>query len=182
MGQKVLGIVILLFFGLLLWAQISGESPSTLPRELLRPQYGEEPRFPRDYVIGDLGQGDAPEGAYQTARRFLADLASGNLKAGTLPEQKQISVLERIGGLGLRTWRIGGGRVESDDSVSFLIRFLGREKSVTGELYLWQEENNAAETGVPWKIDDIVLEAPRNLAEGKYSPQGADTTPYERFF
>ncbi|MDR2072525.1 MAG: hypothetical protein LBP60_03725, partial [Spirochaetaceae bacterium] len=83
---------------------------------------------------------------------------------------------------------IGGGRVESDGSVSFLIRFLGREKSITGELYLWQEENaanspgGAVEPGLRWKIDDILLEAPRNLAEGKYSPGGADTTLYERFF
>ncbi|MDR2073239.1 MAG: hypothetical protein LBP60_07385, partial [Spirochaetaceae bacterium] len=110
MGQKVLGMVIitLFFFGLFLWAQIPGESPSALPLELLRPQYGEEPRFPRDYVIGELGQGDAPEGSYQAAKRFVADLVLRNGRAGGMPEQKRISILERIAGLGIRTWRIGG--------------------------------------------------------------------------
>ncbi|MDR2211954.1 MAG: hypothetical protein LBO65_10910 [Spirochaetaceae bacterium] len=183
MGQKVLGIILLLFFGLVLYGQISGERPATLPRELLRPQYGEEPRFPRDYVIGELGQGDAPEGSYQAARRFLADLVSAQGRTAALPEHRRTAVMEPIAGLGIRAWRIGGGRMENDGSISFLVRFLGREKGITGELYLRQEEAaTSGETAPRWTVDDILLEAPRSLAEGKYSPGAAEMTPYERFF
>jgi hypothetical protein len=33
-----------------------------------------------------------------------------------------------------------------------------------------------------WRVDDILLESPRSLTDGKYGPGGADMTPYERFF
>jgi len=41
----------------------------------------------------------------------------------------------------------------------------------------------AAEAEEPrWRVDDILLEPPRHLTDGKYGPGGADMTPYERFF
>ena len=212
LGQKVLCAGIVIFFCILLAAQTSmrieelraGETAS-LPLELLRPRYGEEPRFPQDYVIGRLGRCDAPEESYQYARRLTAGLAGGNGKTNGVifPEHKRLSVLQGIAGLGTRSWRVGGGRVEPDGSISFLIRFLGREKSITGELYLRrpepagtqgiaeetagsektaEREESAEHEDAAWRVDDILLEPPRGLVEGKYSPGGSDMIPYERFF
>jgi len=187
LGCRVLFISMLLLFCLTLFAQITGTDDSLLPLDLLRPQYGEEPRFPTDYVIGELGRCDASEESYQLARRLMVSLVSGSGKTEQLvfPEQKRLSALEGLRPLGVRSWRIGGGRVEPDGSVSYLVRFLGRERSVTGELFLRREEAADAEeveTSAAWRVDDLLLESPRSLAEGKYSPGGADMTPYERFF
>jgi hypothetical protein len=109
------------------------------------------------------------------------------------PEHKRLSALQGIASLGTRSWRVGGGRVEPDGSISFLIRFLGREKSVTGELYLRRtepvvktgddaEEPAESEESAAWQVDDVLLEPPHSLIEGKYSPGGSDMIPYERFF
>ena len=185
---KLLAGIFLILFGILFIAQTgntSFRSGTMLPQEVLRPQHGEEIRFPQDYVIGKLGRGDAPEESYQFARRLTASLAggNGNTEGVFFPEQKRLSVLRNISGLGTRSWRVGGGRIEPDGSISFLIRFLGRERSITGELYLRQPETAALEeASFWWEVDDILLEFPRSLSEGKFSPSGADMTPYERFF
>jgi hypothetical protein len=51
------------------------------------------------------------------------------------------TVLEELGLLSPRTFRIGGGRTEADGSVSFLIRFIGRDQGLAGELYLrWEDD------------------------------------------
>ncbi len=39
-----------------------------------------------------------------------------------------------------RYFRLGSGREEPDGSVSFLVRFAGREQGITGELYIRFEE------------------------------------------
>jgi len=225
-----------------------GEGGS-LPQELIRPRYGEDPRFPRDYVIGDLGRCDASEESYQYARLIVAGLAAGNGKTEGVrfSEQKRLSAVQSISGIGARSWRVGGGRVEPDGAISYLIRFLGRENSITGELYLRKEEwtPQAEEVRLPssedkadeeslqaaesqaespqiaasqaespqaespqiaasqatapqaaapqaaapeavssfvWMVDDILLERPRSLAEGRYSPGKSDMAAYERFF
>jgi hypothetical protein len=267
-GRKIPVITLLFFVALAVFAQLPGADPSTLPRDILRPQYGEEPRFPKDYVIGKLGRGDASEESYQAAKRIMASLVSGDGRTSLVlfPERKRRAVLDALTALGSRAWRIGGGRNEPDGSVSFLIRFLGREKSITGELYLRYEtaapaepagggsggaESGGAESGgagnggdataaenpeagqkaaaqtaaqavaepaetgqetsaqaaaqadaqavaesagaavsgessvgkgAYWRVDDVLLEPPSSLAEGKFSPGGADMTPYERFF
>jgi hypothetical protein len=260
----ILLIIIVLFSGFALFAQ----SSSGLPQELLRPRYGEEPVFPKDYVIGELGRGDATEETYLLAREIVAGLAAGNGNVDRLvfPDYKRTAALNKLSGMGVRSWRVGGGRSEGGGVYSFLVRFLGREKSITGELYLlWQEpivedetaaeplqtsapppvkpetpalesapesapqttapadtavaETAAAEEGGSavaegeakgegekkdpgpiasietevkpeprledkphWRVDDILLETPRGLSDGKYGPSGRDMTPYERFF
>jgi len=289
--RTILFLCFFLFSGLALFAQ----NTSSLPLELLRPRYGEEPRFPKDYVIGELGRGDATEETYRLARQIVAGLASGdgNIDNVVFPEYKRRAALNRLNALGVRSWRVGGGRSEGGGVYSFLVRFLGREKSITGELYLlWQEpvieeevsmepvktasgssekpentapeqaeapeyktpqenrtvangaalngatsngtatnENAQAETadekaapedanavtgaaaadsavadgekkaaepidGIAtevkpeprledkphWQVDDILLEPPRSLSDGRYGPGGRDMTPYERFF
>ena len=193
MGQKVLGTGIVILFCILFVAQTAGPNSKfrpgeagSLPEELQRPKYGEELRFPQDYVIGDLGRCDASEESYRYARLVVASIAAGNGKTEGVqfPEQKRLSAVQNIASLGARSWRVGGGRVEPDGSVSFLIRFLGREKSVTGEIYLRKEEpkSETEDSSIYWQVDDVLLEAPRSLTEGKFSPGGANMTAYERFF
>ena len=187
-GHKVLCIGIIIFFFTLFMAQ-TPESGNTyipggihsLPGELLRPRHGEAPHFPRDYVIGSLGRCDASEEPYHYARILTAGLAAGNGKTEGVEflEQKRLAVVQGILGLDVRSWRVGGGREEPDGSISFLIRFLGREKSIAGELYLKKDETG--DNAVFWVVDDIQLEPPRGLTEGKYSPGAADIAAYERF-
>jgi hypothetical protein len=142
MGHKVLILVlglalpaVVLPASFVLFAQDGGSF--TLPAEIHRPQYGEAPRFPRDYWIGELGRGEAGEEVYRFARRFLEDLAGGNTEQ--TPEHIKAS-LEPLEGLEIRNVRIGGGRIEPDGSVSFMVRFLGREEAVIGEIFLRQRE------------------------------------------
>jgi len=221
-GKRILETGILILFGILFIAQTTGPNGTKqltppanerLPPELLRPRYGEDPCFPHDYVIGRLGRCDATEESYRLAQFVAASLAAGTGKTDGVifPEQKRLSALEGIAGFGTRRLRVGGGRNEPDGSVSFLIRFLGREKSITGELYLRWEEPKAVramdimastagfdedlamkitpaentepkERAAGWYVDDIFLESPRGLTEGKFGPNAADMTPYERFF
>jgi hypothetical protein len=181
-----------------LWAQ-----EGVLPQELLRPRYGETPRFPRDYWIGELGRGEAGEDAYQAARRFLRAFAAEQEESVPAKLRKLLPALKE---LEVRTVRIGGGRKEADGSVSFLVRFLGREAGIQGELYLGRpaaaeaasdepaegETGGAAEAAAAktapaagsgeWQVEDLILGEKQPLSGGPYSPGAADLTPYERFF
>ncbi|MDR2049534.1 MAG: hypothetical protein LBP69_08780 [Treponema sp.] len=191
-GYKILVLSLVVSVSFTLFAQDEGSF--TLPAEIHRPQYGEVPRFPEDYWIGELGRGGAGEEAYQFARRFIEDLAGGNSEQ--TPKHIKDS-FESLEGFEIRNVRIGGGRVEADGSVSFLVRFLGREEAVTGELFLRQREQNPedkeqnpedgeqdsedGETSV-WYPDDLILDQRRPLGENLYGPGNVDLTPYERFF
>ena len=158
-----------------------GTAPArTIPDVLRRPDRGEAPRYPQDLVIGELGQGQAPEEAYRFARDLLAALTAGNKTAPVLEDSSVVltegfleEILEEIESLQPRTYRIGGGRIEADGNVSFLIRFLGKAESISGELFVRQEEK--------WLLDDIILEERRALAEIRDSYH-YDFSPYERFF
>jgi hypothetical protein len=186
-GCKFLIILPFLFLALVLFAQSRVEFSGGVPEDLLRPQYGETLRFPRDYVIGELGRGDAPEEAYQSARNLAAVLLRGEDLRQSIPLEEWNKSREIIGALDPRGFRIGGGRKEADGSVSFLVRFLGRESSVTGELYLRvNRKTKDAEantgSGYLWQAEDLLLEAASPLSGGKYGPGFADMSVYERFF
>jgi hypothetical protein len=150
---------------------------STLPDVLKRPQRGEAPRYPRDAVIGELGRGEAREGAYAFARDLLRDLLRGErnspLLEGFNPEALE-AILTLLEGIGAEKFRIGGGREEPDESTSFLVRFLGPEQGAAGELYLRIEEDR-------WQLDDLILEEPRDIS-GTLQPWQFDFAPYQRFF
>ncbi|MCL2231686.1 MAG: hypothetical protein FWB99_01245 [Treponema sp.] len=152
----------------------------TIPEALRRPQRGESPRYPQDVVIGELGRGQAPEEAYRFALSILAAMAAGNSGSPALqsaPPALIASHIQDIGSMdGPRNVRLGGGRVEADGNVSFLVRFVGREESVTGELFIRRAENTEQ-----WFFDDIVLEEKRSLAEIRDSHRFI-FSPYERFF
>jgi hypothetical protein len=174
-----------LFF-VLAFPAAAQEAPQALPAELLRPSSGEAPRYPKDYQIGELGRGEAEETAYREALRILANLVQG--KEDDVPESLR-PALAPLKEMELRTARAGSGRME-EGGASFLVRFLGREEAVAGELYLKRAEPPAEEgeaesapaSSAGWVVDDLVLEERRPLGGGPYGPNAADITPYERFF
>jgi hypothetical protein len=164
--------------GAIILVQAEQEGPvETIPEALKRPQWGEAPRYPRDTIIGGLGRGLAGEGAYSFARNLMAALLSGN------PDSDMFSALEDtflerltadLASIDPEKYRLGGGREEPDGSTSFLFRFIGREQSIAGELYLRLEDDI-------WRLEDLVFEPPRAVSEGAEGYQ-FDFTPYERFF
>ena len=155
-----------------------------VPSMLRRPDRGEAPRFPRDLVIGELGRGEAPIEAYEMARNSLSVLTRG-LRDTPIQGNANNAInsrhFEEIAGIRSRDFRLGGGRIEPDGTVSFLVRFLGPEDTISGELYLrLRDEFDTGGTGM-WILDDLILEDNRPLREIGDSYR-FDFTPYERFF
>jgi len=115
---------------------------------LLRPRRDESPHYAADTVIGPLGRGDASKEAYLFASQVAAALLAKNRNDKSLGAMNSVSlegflsILEQIGP---RNFRLGGGRMEDDGAVSFLVRFIGREQAITGELFVRLEESRADE-------------------------------------
>ena len=152
-------------------------APVTIPDVLRRPMRNEAPRYPRDLVIGELGQGLAPERAWLYAREIATTLLARNQSNSSVLRADNEVLREYFPVLGSfepRKFHLGGGRIEVDGSVSFLVRFIGREQWLAGELYLRSEGNN-------WRLDDIVLEDVRKMEDGR-SSYTYNFSPYERFF
>ena len=154
----------------------------TIPNMLRRPDRGESPRLPRDLVIGELGRGEAPGDAYTLAINTLSAMIRGNRDARIF-ENSAItnSNFEEIAGIRARSYRIGGGRFEADGSVSFLVRFIGSEETIIGEMFLRQAEELDDDTPGIWLVDDLILEDKIPLREIRDSYR-FDFSPYERFF
>jgi hypothetical protein len=115
----------------------------TIPPELWRPSRGESPRFPIDTVIGELGRGEASEEAYNFARsaaKALMAVNSSDPSLSGMPQAELDGFFEAIREVGPEFFRLGSGRLEPDGAVSFLLRFIGREKGITGELYIRTDE------------------------------------------
>ncbi|MDR1239635.1 MAG: hypothetical protein LBK27_05950 [Treponema sp.] len=111
----------------------------SIPEVLLRPQRGEAPRYPVDTVIGPLGRGEASGAAYLFARKVSAALIAGNRNDPSLLGMNSVlreALVSELNGINPQSWRLGSGREEPDGAVSFLVRFLGRERGITGELYI----------------------------------------------
>jgi hypothetical protein len=161
------------------------QEAATVPEALRRPERGEAPRYPKDVVIGEMGRGAAPEGAYVFAEGILSFLVTGGNPAGRADGAAlSKSLLDKINEIGPVSYRLGGGRTEADGCVSFMVRFLGREDSITGELFLRREDAAGKPAGNPgenWLIDDLTLEGKRALAEIRDSYR-YDFSPYGRFY
>jgi len=159
----------------LLFSQSGEGTDTTIPEVLRRPMIGESPRYPSDRVIGELGQGSAPYAAFQYANTMMSALVSGVLDSFRASDKE---ILERCQAslvpVDPSRFHIGGGRTEEDGTVSFLVRFLGRDKWIAGELYLLNRDD-------AWYLDDLVLEEAQDLVEGK-DAYPYDFSPYERFF
>jgi hypothetical protein len=152
---------------------------STVPEALRQPQRGEEtPRHPRDAVIGELGQGLASDGAYRYARNLLQGALSLNRESALLAGASQSQLEELFTALepmSPQQCRLGGGREEADGATSFLFRFMGRDTSLAGELYVRLDGNS-------WRLDDIIVEEAKALSEEGLNTYKFDFSPYERFF
>jgi len=167
----------------------------SIPEELLRPHRDEAPRYPIDTVIGPIGQGTASVEAYGLARRIAAALLAGDINARALSSVKKVFLEGFVNALSVvnpRYFRLGSGREEPDGSVSFLVRFAGRDQGITGELYIRLEEQTTnpspPEHAPPiiekrWVFEDLILEPPRTREEETLeNRQRYDFSPYERFF
>jgi hypothetical protein len=137
------------------------------------PRWGEAARYPQDRLIGSLGRGDADAGAYRFAYELMEALLVPEGREWVLsglrgPDVEELlRILEEVEP---RTFRLGGGQDEGDDIVSFLVRFMGPEKSSAGELYLQLVDER-------WVLDELSLE---DNPEGDISR--FDYPSYERFF
>ena len=155
----------------------------TIPEALRMPEMSEAPRFPKDVVIGELGQGESPDEAYQYARELMSALMTGSTDIPIITDSPTVlteSLLEELAEIEPRSFRLGGGRVEADGSVSFLVRILGQEESIAGELYLFMEGDLDSDES-SWTLDDLILEERKSLSEIRDSYK-YDFSPYERFF
>jgi len=115
----------------------------SIPEELLRPRRDEAPRYPIDTVIGALGRGQAPQEAYDLAQNAAAAFLAGNMDAPVFAPVNKVFLegcMSMLDSVNPQFYRIGGGREEPDGSVSFLVRFVGREQGMIGELYIRFEE------------------------------------------
>jgi hypothetical protein len=187
--RKLSFICLLLIIPAFAFSQGSG----FIPEELLRPGRGEAPRYPVDTVIGELGQSRASAAAYTYANTVVSALFSGRIdhpafsSLSTSIQQNYMSALDAIGP---RNYRIGGGREEADGAVSFMVRFLGREYGVTGELFIryvtrqvQTEGEGETETVGNWVFEDLILEEAKDLeSEQQESANRYDFSPYEGFF
>jgi hypothetical protein len=128
-------------------------------------------------IIGVIGQGEATEGAYLFARNLLTAVLSKNQDApvlSSLGDGVLKDLFEALEPINPQKFRFGGGREELDGSTSFLVRFIGREQWITGELYLRFEEEQ-------WRFEDLILEEPRDILKG-IGEYRFDFSPYERFY
>jgi hypothetical protein len=144
-------------------------------------------------IIGSLERGDVPAAAYDFAREALDALVTGNKDAPVLSTMNSVElekIFSDLGKISSRKFRLGNGREEVDGAVSFLVRFIGREKGIAGELYVRLTvpvTGESAETvqdqdeEAVWRLDDLILEEERGLDEVIEGPS-FDLPPYERFF
>jgi hypothetical protein len=172
--------------------QMERASRGSIPEELLRPKRGEAPRYPIDIVIGELGRGTASDAAFSFANYIGAAFLSGNKDNAALASidaglrQNLLSSLDVISPL---SYRLGGGREEADGAVSFLIRFIGKDQGITGELYIrylsrqTEGADGEVKTTGRWIFEELLLEEARDRdVEQKESIYRNDFYPYERFY
>jgi hypothetical protein len=151
-----------------LFSQDELSQRGSIPEELLRPHRGESPRYPIDTVIGELGQGKAPKEAYDCARRAANAFLAGTIEANVFSSVDKAFIETCINALNTvnpRYYRLGGGRQEPDGSVSFLVRFAGREQGITGELFIRQEQKRIPLPPPPAAKVETVTEAAQNENE-----------------
>jgi hypothetical protein len=148
-----------------------------VPETLIRPTREKGAFYPVDAVIGSLGTDDLTGEAGGYARSVMRDLLkqdAASASLGNLGPDITGDAMEKLAEAAPHKWRIGGGRDEADGSVSFLFRFMGREKEVSGELYLRSDDGG-------WKTEDIIFNTPKELTIG-VDTSSSGYTPYERFY
>jgi len=167
-------------------------SRGSIPEELLRPKRGEAPRYPVDIVIGEMGKGTASDAAFSFANYISAAFLSGDMENSALApidpvlRQNLLTSLDVITPL---SYRLGGGREEADGAVSFLIRFIGKDQGITGELYIryltkqTEGADGEIKTTGRWVFEELLLEEAKDrITEQKEFENRNDFYPYERFY
>jgi len=177
---RLLALGLFLLIPLFAFSQGAESFRGSIPEVLLRPARGEAPRYPIDLVIGELGRGSASSGAFSFANSVAANIIAGRME---YPALRAINP---------ESFRIGGGRDEADGAVSFLIRFIGREQGITGEMYIRfvtrqiQENEGEIRTAGNWVFEELLLEEARyreiENQESASERSRFDLNPYERFF
>jgi len=165
-------------------------SRGSVPEELLRPAKGEAPRYPVDIIIGELGRGSASAAAYFYANSVVTGLMSGLMGHPALSSIDSVIRESHLSAIKLvkpESFRIGAGRVEADGTASFLVRFIGKEQGIIGELYIRYHsrkiEGQETTTTGSWVFDELILEEARGLdVEFKEAINRLDFNPYERFY
>lgn len=153
----------------------------TVPEALRRPLRTEIPHFPQDFVIGELGRGNASEEAYRFALTVLSSLQAGNYNTAVFSGASQAvlsQLIEEISEIQPLSARIGGGRMQVDGSISFLVRFIGRDESITGELFLFPI---LTDDDGGYRLDDLLLEPRQNIADIRGEVPFV-FSPHQRFF
>jgi len=172
--------------------QAGSLSRGSIPEELLRPKRGEAPRYPIDTVIGELGRGSASDAAFSFANYISAAFLSGNLENSALASvdlEVRKSLLSALDIISPLSYRLGGGREEADGAVSFLIRFIGKDQGISGELYIRyvtrqsKGADGEVRTAGNWIFEELLLEEAKDRdVEQKESVYRHDYFPYERFY
>lgn len=143
--------------------------------DLSIPTGSESPRLPRDYLIGQLGAEDGKAAPYREAAAILEELASGKTAGRRFTKNGEAGlseIVERLSSLGsAASVRIGSPVPEGDGGVSYLIRFVGKDASLSGELRLEPSENGS------WLVDFIALD----FDEAAVGASGFDPLSYKRF-
>jgi hypothetical protein len=146
-------------------------------------------------VIGELGRGTASQSALSFANSIASGLISGLMEHPALDEinsvlrESHLSALEVINPASVR---LGGGREEADGAVSFLVRFIGREQGITGEIYIRyvtrrsggdDDEDDEVVTTGNWVFEELLLEEAKDReVEQREATSRYDFYPYERFY
>lgn len=140
------------------------------------PTGSEAIRLPQDFVIGKIGD----EGVEPNAYRFAVDFLSSVAKSAEVTRfytdqsrQEAKSIAPLLAPILPASVRVGGGTAEGESGVSFLVRFVGKERSVSGELHLVQSSS-------VWLVDELILDEPVS----DYGSDGAarfDPFTYTRF-
>lgn len=125
------------------------------PADPLLPTSSETPRFPSDFVIGPVGGEGGDQGAYRFAIDFLSamareeDLSKLYTERGRADAPSMALLLATI----LPASPRAGSGVIGEGEASFLVRFVGKERSTQGELHLIRSDSS-------WLVDALILDEP----------------------
>jgi len=185
--MRIVYTLICLFFFVSVFAAAQ-PARGSIPSELLRPGRGESSRYPIDMVIGELGQGKASAAAYLFANSisqgFLSGIPGHPSLSSVNPDIRD-KCLKALSGISPHNYRIGGGREEPDGAVSFMVRFIGRNYGITGELYIRNTVRRVegSDGEGSWVFDELLLdEAKSRETELEEATKYINYLPYERFF
>ncbi len=125
------------------------------PADPLLPTSSETPRFPSDFVIGPVGGDGGDQGADRFAIDFLSAMAREEDLSKLYTERGRVdapAMALLLATLLPASPRAGSG-VIGEGEASFLVRFVGKERSTQGELHLIR-------SGSSWLVDALILDEP----------------------